>query len=168
MNANNPHRGLRWDFEVTDRHGKVIDRFHAYNLVPTEGLNFLMSLAFKSASAVPAWFISIFEGDYTPTEDVTAATLPGLATEITAYTPATRPEFVDGPITDGALSNAAALAEFTFTAPKTVRLVALTSASAKGSISGIALSVVRLPSPKDYDLGDVMRVFAGPSVTPVA
>ena len=168
MNANKPHRGLRWDFEVTDRHGKVIDRFHAYNLVPTEGLNFLMSLAFKSASTVPAWFISIFEGDYTPTPDVTAATLPGLATEITAYTPATRPEFVEGAVTDGAVSNAAALAEFTFTAEKTVRLVALTSASAKGSTAGVALSVVRLPSPKTYEAGEIMRVFAGPTVTPVA
>jgi len=168
MNANQPHRGLRWDIEVSNKAGEVIDRFHAYNLVPTEGLNFLMSLAFKSASAVPAWFISIFEGDYTPTDDVTAATLPGLATEITAYTPATRPEFVDGAITDGALSNAASLAEFTFTQNKTVRVVALTSASAKGSTAGVALSVVRLPSPKEYEIGDVMRVFAGPNVTPVA
>lgn len=168
MNATKAHFGLRWDFEVTDPQGNLKDRFHAYNLVPIEARNFLMSLAFKSASTVPAWFISIFEGDYTPTEDVTAATLPGLATEITAYTPATRPEFVDGPITDGALSNAASLAELTFTQNKTVRVLALTSASAKGSTAGIALSVVRLPSPKDYEIGDVMRVFAGPSVTEVA
>lgn len=168
MIANKTHRGLRWDFVVTNRAGEVVDRFHAYNLVPTEGLNFLMSLAFKSASAVPAWFISIFEGDYTPTEDVTAATLPGLATEINAYTPSTRPEFVEGAVVDGAVSNAAALSEFTFTATKTVRLVALTSASAKGSTAGVLLSVVRLPSPKTYDAGEIMRVFAGPTVTPVA
>lgn len=166
MKALPTHRGLRWHFEVSKNDGTV-DRFHVDNLVPTEGLNFLLSLAFKSASAVPAWFISIFEGDYTPTESVTAATLPGLATEITAYTPNTRPEFVDGPVTNGSVSNAAQLAEFTFTQQKTVRVLAMSSASAKGSTSGVLLSVVRLPSPKTYDAGEVMRVFAGPTATPV-
>lgn len=166
MNTASQHRGLRWHFEVTKKDGRV-DRFHADNLVPTEGLNFLLSLAFKSATVVPAWFISIFEGDYTPTNDVTAATLPGLATEITAYTPSTRPEFVEGAVSNGSVSNAASLAEITFTQAKTVRVIAMTSASAKGSTAGVALSVVRLPSPKLYDVGDVMRVFAGPTATPV-
>lgn len=163
MKPTHPHDGLLWRFEVVNSSGAVIDRFEAHNLVPLEARNFAMSLLFKSGSVVPAWFISIYEGDYTPTPDVTAASLPGLATEITTYTPTTRPEFVEGAVVDGAVSNAAALAEFTFTAAKTVRVLALTSASAKGSTSGVALSVVRLPSPKTYDVGSILRAFAGPS-----
>lgn len=167
MNANQPHRGLRWDFEVTDPAGEVIDRFHAYNLVPTEGLNFMLRAMFKAETVPPAWFISIYEGDYTPMPDVTAATLPGLATEITAYTPATRPEFVDGPVVDGSTSNAASLAEITFTAAKTVRVLAMSSAAAKGSTAGVLLSVVRLPSPRAYEIGSILRAFAGPTALSV-
>ncbi|NDZ11487.1 hypothetical protein C7T35_01425 [Variovorax sp. WS11] len=160
---NTPHRGLRYDFEVRSPGGILLDKFHAHNLVPIEGLNFLLGIAFKSVTQVPTWYLSIYEADYTPDEDVTAATLPGLATEITAYTPSTRPEFVEGAVAAGSVSNAASLAEMTFTAQKTVRCVAMSSASAKGSTAGTLLSVVRLPSPKTYDVGSILRVFAGPS-----
>ena len=163
MKPNIPPLGLHWGFEVIDPQGAVVDRFDAHNLVPEEGLNFALTLLFKSGSVVPAWYVSIYEGDYTPTSDVTAATLGGLATEITAYTPSTRPEFVEGAVADGSVSNAASLAEFTFTAQKTVRVLALTSASAKGSGSGVAVSVVRLPSPKTYDVGSILRAFVGPT-----
>ncbi|BEP34343.1 hypothetical protein GmRootV59_13170 [Variovorax sp. V59] len=163
MNRKLPPLGLNWGFEVVDPTGKVLDRFEAHNLVPEEGLNFAMTLLFKSGSVVPAWYVSIYEGDYSPTPDVTAATLGALATEITAYTPTTRPEFVEGAVVDGSVSNAASLAEFTFTAPKTVRCLALTSASAKGSGAGVIASVVRLPSPKTYDVGSILRAFVGPS-----
>lgn len=139
-----------------------------HNLVPIEGLNHMLNVTLKGLSQVPTWYIGLFEGEYTPTPDVTAATLPGLATECTAYNPATRVEFQEGTVSGGSADNAAALAEFTFTAGKTVRGSFISSASSKGSTSGVLLSVVRFSSPKTFGVGDVMRVFAGPTVTPVA
>lgn len=168
MNRLPTHRGLTWDIEVLDpSRTKVLDRFRAENLVPIEGLNFMLRAMFKAETVPPAWYISIYEGDYTPTDDVTAATLPSLATEITTYTPAARPEFIDGPVVNGSTSNAASLAEFTFTAAKTVRVLALSSAAAKGSTSGVLLSVVRLPSPRAYEVGSILRAFAGPTALSV-
>lgn len=159
-----PHRGLVWNIEVwTPDRQRVIDRMQRYNKVPIEGLNFLWSLLFKGATAPPALYISAYEGAYTPTDDVTAATLGGLTTEITAYTPTTRPEFVEGAVADGATSNSAQLAEMTFTAEKTVRVLAMSSASAKLSTAGVLFSVVELPSPRTYPVGSILRAFAGPS-----
>ncbi|HZX86380.1 MAG TPA: hypothetical protein VFF19_22605 [Reyranella sp.] len=163
MNIIQPHRGLVWGFEVLNQRRELIDRFTQPNKVPTQGLDFMIKLALNMVSPVPAWYFSLFEGDYTPTDDVTAATLPGLATEITAYTPSTRPLFEPGAVAGGSASNAADLAEVTFTAEKTVRVVAMSSASAKGSTAGILLSVVRLPSPRTYPIGSILRAFGAPT-----
>ena len=170
---NTPHKGLSYFAAMRSADGRLIDlqELHfehlADNLVPMEGFNALLSYAFKQVAVPPNWYVSIFSGDYTPDDTVTAATLPGLATEITAYTPGTRPVFTPGAVSGGQVSNAAALAEFTFTTQQTVRLIGLSSASAKGSTAGVLLSVARLATPKTYDVGSVMSVFAAPTMQPI-
>ena len=136
-------------------------------MTPIEGRNHLLAVEYKGASQVPTWYIGLYEGDYTPTDDVTAATLPGLATECTAYSESTRVPFVPGTVAAGAVSNAASLARFTFNAPKTIHGTFMTSASAKGSTSGVLASVVRFPSPRTFAAGDTLDVFAGPNVNPI-
>lgn len=158
-----PHRGARYDFVHTSREGIVLDRFHAHNLVPTEGLNYALGVVLKQLSQPPAWFLYPWANDYTPDMDVKASTLPGLGGEFTQYTPSARPTLVPGAITGGSTSNGASLAAFTFTAAATLQGMAIVSASAKGSTSGILLSAVRFPSPKVYGVGDRMDVFVGAS-----
>lgn len=154
------YRALSWNPE-----GKLVaEGPPTHNLVPIEGFNFLLSLAFKSASPVSTWYVGLYEGDYTPVPTVTAATLPGVATECTAYT-GTRKEFVEGDIVSGSTSNAASLSEFEFTADKTIMGAFMTSASAKGSTSGVLLSVVRFSSPYVQKAGSKLQVFAGPTMT---
>ncbi|MCY1225192.1 hypothetical protein D9M72_373820 [compost metagenome] len=138
-----------------------------HNLVPFEGLNHMLNVTLKGLSQVPTWYIGLFEGDYTPTPDVTAATLPALATECTAYNPATRVEFQEGTVSGGSVDNAAALAEFTFTAGKTVRGSFISSASSKASTSGVLLSVVRFPSPQVMAAGSKLSILAGPTAQPI-
>lgn len=72
------------------RGGVVIDREVVHNLVPTEGLNYILEAALRGGAALSTWYIALFEGNYTPVAGVTAATFPAAATECTAYDQATR------------------------------------------------------------------------------
>ncbi len=162
------HRpGVLYWLESVSPAGVITREGPFHNLVPSEGLNHLLNVTLKGATPVNTWYIGLFEGDYTPTPDVTAATLPGLATECTAYNPATRVEFQEGTVANGAVDNAAALAEFTFTADKIVRGSFLSSAQSKGATSGVLLSVVRFPSPRVQAAGSKLTVLAGPTAIPV-
>lgn len=132
-------------------------------MVPTEGLNHMLSVTLKNGTPVPQWYVGLFKGDYTPDATVTAATLPALATECTSYSEATRVPLTLGAVSGGAASNASNLAEFTFAAAETVYGAFIASAPAKGAATGTLLSVVRFPSPRVMGAGSVLRVFAGPT-----
>jgi hypothetical protein len=136
---------------------------HAPNLVPTEGLNHLLDVVLHGAEQYPAWYVALFEGNYTPTFDVTADTFAQLATECTAYQGAGRLEFKEAPAVGGATSNAANLSTFTFTADKTVYGAALLSASGKNSRAGKLLSIARFPQPRQFAAGQQLAVLASPS-----
>ena len=164
----NSKAGVLYCTELVDPLGRVIERDGpTLNLVPVEGLNHMLAVTLKGAPPVVNWYIGLYEGDYSPQPDVKAATLPGLATESTAYSLATRVPFTSGPVAAGSVDNSAALAEFTFTAKKTIYGAFISSAPTKGATTGVLLSVVRFPSPKVQDTGSILRVLAGPTATPV-
>lgn len=146
--------------------GKVVDAFTVHNLVPTEGANAILSGALLGGAQVGTWYIGLYEGDYSPSVGDTAALLPSLATECTAYSGATRQPWVPGAAVGGAASNTASKAEFTFIADKTVRGGFMSSAPAKGATTGALVSIVRFPSPRVLDLDSVLRVTAGIVLTP--
>lgn len=125
---------------------------------PTEGRNHMLGVTVHGEAAFPSWYVALFEGDYTPTDGVTAATFAGLATECTAYAESTRREFVESAPVGGATDNSASLVQFTMNATKTVYGFALLSASAKGATTGKLLCIQRLASPRTYDAGDVVKV----------
>lgn len=161
--------GVQYWTEIVDPDGNVVERFAAptLNLVPTEGLNHMLGVVLKGAAQVPTWYIGLFEGEYTPSALITAATLPALADECTDYASPTRVEFVEGSVAAGSVDNATALAEFVFTADVTVRGAFITSSDVKGSTSGVLLSIARFPSPKPQTAGSTLRVMAGPTVTSI-
>ncbi len=143
------------------RGGVVIDSEITHNLNPVEGLNHMMGVTFKTVTQVSKWYLTLYEGNYTPTPDLTAAAFPALATESVAYTPASRVEFIEGVVAGGSIDNSASKAEFTFTANKTIYGGALLSSSVRGATSGVIISAVRFTSPKVLTSGDVLRVTAG-------
>lgn len=160
MNTN-IRSGFVFTIETLDRDGNVIDVETQHNLMPTEGMNHMLSTEFAGGAQVATWYVGIFEGNYTPTPADVASTFPSLATECTAYAAATRPEFVEGAVVAGAINNSASKAEFVFTADKTVYGGFISSAAAKGAVSGVLASIVRFASPKSPGNGGTLRVTAG-------
>ena len=124
---------------------------------PAEGRNYIMNAAVHGGAQVSDWRVAIFEGDYTPQDDDTAANIGARATEITAYTELTRPSFVESAAVAGASDNTGNLAQFTLNATKGIRLFALLSSSGKGSSTGVLLCIQRLPAVRTYSAGDVVQ-----------
>lgn len=156
--------GFTYTVDVLHPDGSVSQAETSHNLIPDEGVAHTMGVLFKSSTQVATWYIAIYEGNFTPAGSITAATFPALATECTAYTPSTRPEFVEGAVAGGAVDNSASRAEFTMTADKTIYGGVITSASAKSATTGVLISAVRFTSPKVVATGDVLRVTAGNSL----
>lgn len=125
---------------------------------PAEGRDYLMNVGVHGAPQIASWYVALFEGDYTPQEDDTAANIGQRATEITAYSEGVRPEFVETASAGGITSNTGNVAQFTLTATKTVRMFALLSSSGKGAAVGKLLALQRLSSPRTYGPGDVIKV----------
>lgn len=159
--------GLTYDVRVIDPDG--IERTQptrAPNKVPVEGLNYLLDVGLHNGSQIATWYIALFEGNYTPTNDVTAATFAQAATECTAYQGNTRLEFRESAPVGGSMSNASDLAEFTGTTDgKVVYGAALISSQGKGATTGKLVSIARFPEPKPFNAGTKILVQASPTVT---
>lgn len=162
----NAHAGVNYTIEVI-RGGAVVDSETVHNLMPEEGRNHAVSVITKGATQVPTWYIGLFEGNYVPVDSDKAATFPTVATESTAYLPATRVEFNEGAAVAGTVENTANRAEFAFTANKTIYGAFLASAQAKGAVTGVLMSAARFTAPKTLQIDDVLRVTASFSLTSV-
>lgn len=125
-----------------------------------EGANYLLNVGLRGQSAEAAWYIGLFEGDYTPTGSDTAAGIVAAATECTSYSQSTRPSAGFAAPSGGASDNAAGLAAFTFTADKTIHGAFLISSQGKGSGSGKLMTVVRFPTARTVQTGETMSLYA--------
>lgn len=128
--------------------------------ISAEGRNHAISVLAKGATQSPTWYIGLFEGNYVPVDADVAATFATVATECTAYTPATRSEFVEGAVAAGSVDNIASKSEFAFTSAKTVYGAFMVNAQAKGATTGVLLSAARFTAPKVLAIDDVLRVTA--------
>jgi hypothetical protein len=164
----NEHASAGFEYLVeVIRDGVVIESEVVHNLLPVEGINYLLSAGLKGGSQIPTWYIGLFEGNYAPVSGDTAATFPGLATECTTYAEAARVEWNEGSVVSGTVNNSANRAEFTSNALRTIYGGFIASAPAKGATSGTLLSVVRFSSPKTFEPDSVLRVTAGFTMTSV-
>lgn len=141
----------------------------SHNLVVTQGLNYIVGAALAAVSPITSWYVAIFGGDVVVVNTWTAANFTANATELTAYTSATRPAWTPGAVASGAVNSFAAKAEFVSNADGVVvRGAALISASAKSSISGTLLGASRFTSDKALDTDEILDVGYGIELTPVA
>ena len=109
--------GTWWELEQY-RKGRLIDKWGQKNVITTEGLNHMLNVAFNSATQITAWYMGLFEDDYTPLITNTYAT-PGF-TESTAYDEATRVAYADATATTKIMTNSASKATFTISGTKTI------------------------------------------------
>lgn len=146
-------------FDVDHRRGgDLIARVAGSNVIPTEGLNHILSIVVAGGSQVLTWYMALFEGNVTPGASLTAATFTATTTECTAYDEAARVAFNEGAAAAGVIDNAANRAIFTMNATKTVYGGALLSASAKSATTGTLLAAARFATPRNVVAADELSV----------
>ncbi len=112
------------------------------NLLPDEGLVYLLSVGLNNGAKLAAWYLSIYSGNYTPLAALTAASYPATAAEITSnsegYTESTRPIWTPTAPTTPLIDNLANKAAFTIATASslTVNGAALLSEATKGAVTG--------------------------------
>lgn len=146
------------------RDGKVIDSEVVHNLVPSEGIEYILRGALLSGTPITAWNVGLFQGDYMPDADVTGASVAVDSEECNAYTVggnATIRAGWTGAYAAGTADNSASRAEFTMTGDVQVFGAFLASNGTKGASTGTLLSIARFASPKNLETTDILRITAG-------
>jgi hypothetical protein len=150
------------------REGVCISEEHKENIIPTEGLNYILSSSLVGGQGYSAWYVGLYEGDFTPTLGTTMAALPAAAVETTAYTSSTRPAWVPDALANGGIMNTSSVANFTMNhsvgVTKLVYGGFMATTPTKSGVTGPLLSVVRFDSPKPLVNGDVLHITAGISL----
>ena len=146
-------------FDVDHRRGgDLIARVAGSNIIPTEGLNHILSTVLAGGSQVLTWYLALFEGNVTPGASLTAATFTATTTECTAYDALNRVAFQEGAAASGVIDNAANRALFTMNATKTVYGGALLSAQTKSATTGTLLAAARFSTPRNVVDDDELSV----------
>lgn len=129
-----------------------------HNIIPTEGRNSILDVYLDAATQITAWYLAIFEANYTPVAGLTAASFTADATESTAYDEATREAITWGEPSSGSLDNTATHCEFTMNATKTIYGGAVLSASAKSATTGVICSASQFSAARSVIDNDILRV----------
>lgn len=156
-------RGFLWHVEVIDgATGQVRHDDKGFNKIPNAGRDFLAQSPFGAVSPITDFYVGLFDQNYIPSAAALSSDLPNTVGEFLGYSEATRPawERVYDDAT-GTHSNEASRAVFTVTVERRVYGLFMNSSSGKGTDTGLLLSVMRLPTPRDLKVGDVVRAAAG-------
>lgn len=116
------------------------------NLIVTEGLIQGLNSWLAGGAQVSARYLALFENDYTPTDDLTAATFAATAGEFEDITSATRPVWSRAAATvTPEVGNAGSEATFTYATggPYNIYGCALLSSSVKGGTAGHLVAATR-------------------------
>lgn len=159
--------GFEYTFTCKDACGHFKWSEVQHNLLPDEGIEYILDSALLAASQYSSWYIGLYENAHTPavTDDMTAAVTT--AGESTDYSGSVRGTLTPDALASGVFSNAGTPTEFTFSAGATIRGGFITSSNARGTTSGLLLSIVALSSPRVMAVGDVLSVTAGLSLATV-
>lgn len=136
------------------RDGKVIDEFEDPNIAVAQGLTSMLGVYLHGDSQLSLWYLGLFEGNYTPVDGVTAATIASASTETTAYTNSTRPAYSPAAAASKSITNSASRASFVFNADKTIYGAFLISDNTKSGTSGTLFSAARFSNAKTVASGD--------------
>jgi hypothetical protein len=140
------------------RDGKVIDTWEEHNIVVNEGLNNLLDVYLHATTQTTAWYVGIFEGNYTPVATDTGANIAVNATESIAYSEATRPAWVEAAAAAQSITNSANKATFTINATKTIYGAFLISTSAKSDTLGTLFAATKFTAARSVVATDQLLV----------
>lgn len=134
------------------------------NLLPDEGLLYLLNVGLCNGTKLASWYLSLYAANYTPLAALTAASYPATASEITSgtegYTEATRQVWTPGTPASNLVDNLSNKAAFTIATASslTVNGAALTSESAKGAVTGTLISATKFASTRTLYDTDVFNL----------
>lgn len=158
--------GFRHELEIIDlATGEVIDREVKYNRIPQAGLDFLMLAPFGDTPSIGAFYCGLYRNNFVADGNTTAADIPANMGEFVDYSESTRPLW-NRDYAPGTLDNFASKARFTPTQDATIYGSFLCSNQAKGSGSGLLLSVVRFSTVKQLTAGQEANLVAGLTYIP--
>lgn len=140
------------------------------NLVPLQGMNYLLDTGLRNQAAIPNWYLAICGGAFTPTEAMTAADFAAATTEHTSntngFSETTRQAWVPAAAATGGVISSVSddvdnKASFTITATGAnlvIRGCGLLSQQAKGAVGGVLVSVSRFSADRVHYAGDTFNL----------
>jgi len=138
------------------------------NLLPTEGLTYMLDSFISSHSAIPL-YLSLYAGAVAPAANWTAASYPATATEITSgsegYSEANRVPWASAAAVTATKDNYASVAVFTIITATSLNVngVGLHTILTKGATTGALISATRFTTVRVFantDLFDVKYQLA--------
>ena len=147
------------------RDGKVIDSWEEKNRVVNEGLNSLLDVQLGAGSQLTTWYVGLFEGNFTPAAEDTAANIASNATESTAYDEATRPAWSPAAVSSQTITNSASKATFTMNAGKSIYGAFLISDSTKSGTAGFLFAATKFSAVRTVEPTDQLLVTYTVSAT---
>jgi hypothetical protein len=134
------------------------------NLLPDEGLIYLLSVGLNNGTKIPTWYLSLYAANYTPLPSLTAASYPATASEITSntegYIESTRRVWTPTAPTTPLIDNLSNKASFTIATASslTVNGAALLSEATKGAVTGKLISATKFSAPRTLYNTDVFNL----------
>ena len=135
-----------------------------YNLIPTEGIAYILDSSLGATAKISAWYLAAFSGNVSPAANWTAANFASQASEITSttegYSNATRPTWTPGASSAGVIGNLASKAVFTIVCTTSVNIsgAGLLSSNVRGGTSGVLVSASRFNSVRQVYNGDAFEL----------
>lgn len=153
--------GFVWNTTIVGVDGEVVDRFTTKNVIPAEGMAFLVRSPFGDVSPISTFYLGLFRGDYIPGGSSKASDIPGNMIECIDFEEAARPLWDRAFNGVATMDNEGSKAEFTFTQDRLIHGAFLVTDPVKGSGNGMLLSCVRYPSPKQVYAGQKATLSGG-------
>lgn len=134
------------------------------NILPDEGLMYLLTTGFYNGTKLTTWYLSLYAANYTPVAGLTAASYPATAGEITSgsegYSESTRRTWSASAPAANEINNVASKATFTIVTASslTVNGAALTSDATKGAVTGTLASATKFSAARTLYNTDVFNL----------
>ena len=130
------------------------------NLVPAEGIAYLLDAGLGSGPKLASWYLTVFSGSVNPASTWTAANFAIQASEITStsegFSNTTRPLWTPGATSAGVIGNLTAKAVFNIVCTTSANIsgAALLSDATRGGTNGKLVSASRFASVRQVYSGD--------------
>lgn len=135
-----------------------------HNLIPTEGIAYILGAALGATAKITTWYLAVFSGNVNPAASWTAANFATQASEITSttegYSNATRPVWTPGAVSAGVIGNLASKATFDIVCTTSVNIsgAALLSSNTRGGTTGSLASASRFATVRQVYNGDAFEL----------